>query len=53
MHKALRSLLAATALLAAASLAPSASAQTPKTLTIAQGFDPQTLWPEWRHDRVG
>ena len=45
MHKALRSLLAATALLAAASLAPSASAQTPKTLTIAQGFDPQTLWP--------
>jgi len=29
----------------AAALASPAAAQAPKTLTIAQGFDPQTLWP--------
>ena len=29
----------------AAAFALPAAAQAPKTLTIAQGFDPQTLWP--------
>jgi peptide/nickel transport system substrate-binding protein len=29
----------------AAVIAAPASAQAPRTLTIAQGFDPQTLWP--------
>ena len=52
MQRGRRSLLAAAAMLTVGSvagspfdLAPAALAQTSKTLTIAQGFDPQTLWP--------
>lgn len=44
-RRAAAALVACGALLAAQGLHTGASAQQPRTLTIAQGFDPQTLWP--------